>query len=208
MDDMDSMDDMDKMDRALALCLKRVRACRRCAAELPLDPRPIVRARVTARILIVGQAPGLRVHQTGIPWNDPSGDRLRRWLGLDREQFYDESRIAIIPMGLCYPGRNPQGGDLPPRTECAPAWFPKLLPLLPTIATTILAGAYAQKGHLGEKAKPTLTETVRNWRAYAPEYFPLPHPSFRNNQWLKNNPWFEEELVPALKARLREILNY
>lgn len=206
MDDMDSMDDMDKMDRALTLCLKRVRACSRCKAVLPLGARPVLRARVTAHLLIVGQAPGIRVHETGIPWNDPSGDRLRYWLGLDREQFYDESRIAIIPMGLCYPGRNSRGGDLPPRPECAPAWFPQLLPLLPNIKTTILAGAYAQKWYLGEKTKPTLTETVRNWRAYTPAYFPLPHPSFRNNQWLKNNPWFEAELVPALSARIREIL--
>lgn len=203
---MDTVDQSDKMAHTLARRLKQVRACRLCETALTLGVRPVLRAQVTARVLIVGQAPGLKVHETGIPWNDPSGDRLRLWLGLDREQFYDDSKIAIIPMGLCYPGRNPRGGDLPPRPECASTWFPQILPLLPHVKIAILAGAYAQKWHLGERAKSTLTATVQNWRAYAPEYFPLPHPSFRNNQWLKNNPWFSTELLPVLRKRLREIL--
>ncbi len=186
--------------------LHQIRACRCCAGVLPFEPRPILRARVTARLLIVGQAPGTRVHETGIPWNDPSGDRLRLWLGLDRNTFYEDARIAIIPMGLCYPGRHARGGDLPPRPECAARWLPKLLPLLPHIKVTVLAGAYAQQQYLGMRAKPTLTETVRHWRDYAPAYVPLPHPSFRNNQWLKNNPWFEHELLPKLRESVHGLL--
>ncbi|HNR32362.1 MAG TPA: uracil-DNA glycosylase family protein [Candidatus Hydrogenedentes bacterium] len=193
-------------EETLAALLREVRACRICEARLPLGPRPVLRAKASARILIAGQAPGLRVHNTGIPWNDPSGDRLRAWMAIDRETFYDEARIAIIPSGFCYPGRDPRGGDLPPRPECAERWLAPLLERLPRIEFTILAGSYAQRLHLGEGVKPSLTETVRAWRAYTPRCLPLPHPSFRNNQWLARNPWFEEEVLPYLRKRVRAIL--
>ncbi|HRI88201.1 MAG TPA: uracil-DNA glycosylase family protein [Candidatus Hydrogenedentes bacterium] len=186
--------------------LAEVRACRICEGQLPLGPRPVLRASVTARILIVGQAPGTRVHETGIPWNDPSGDRLRAWMNIDRDTFYDESRIAIIPMGYCYPGRNPRGGDLPPRKECAIHWLPKLLALLPRIQFAILAGAYAQRHYLAPRAQPSLTETVRAWREYFPRYLPIPHPSPRNTHWLQTHPWFESEVVPALRVRVESLL--
>lgn len=191
---------------ALDRLLRQVRACRLCADALPLGPRPVVRGRATARLLIAGQAPGTRVHQTGLPWNDPSGDRLRAWMAVGREAFYDESHVAIIPMGLCYPGRDPRGGDLPPRKECAAVWLPRLLEHFPAVELTLLVGAYAQRHHLGPRARPSLTETVRAWRDYLPEYLPLPHPSFRNLYWLKQNPWFEAEVVPALRAAVREVL--
>jgi uracil-DNA glycosylase len=186
--------------------LARVRACRACADELPLGPRPVLRAEESARILIVGQAPGTKVHETGIPWNDPSGDRLRAWMDVDRDTFYDESRIAIIPAGLCYPGRYERGGDLPPRKECAELWLEALLAHLPNLSLTLLCGQCAQKLYLGKRAKKSLTETVRAWRAYFPEYLPLPHPSFRNLLWMKKNPWFEEEVVPALRQRVHALL--
>ena len=194
-------------EESLAALLLEVRACRVCEGALPLGPRPVLRVSVTARILIVGQAPGTRVHETGIPWNDPSGDRLRDWLQLSRDAFYDESRIAIIPMGYCYPGRNERGGDLPPRKECAEHWLPRLLEHLPDRTLTLLVGGYAQRCYLGRRAKPTLTETVRAWREYAPRYIPLPHPSFRNLRWLKQNPWFEEEVIPALRRTVHLILD-
>ncbi|MFQ6017919.1 MAG: uracil-DNA glycosylase family protein, partial [Kiloniellaceae bacterium] len=158
--------------RHLDALLREVRACRVCAAHLPLGPRPVLRARATARLLIVGQAPGTRVHETGIPWNDPSGDRLRAWLDLGRETFYDEARIAIVPMGFCYPGRNPRGGDNPPRPECAPLWHPPLLAALPKIALTLLVGTYAQAFYLGRRRKKTMTETVKAWRDYLPDFLP------------------------------------
>ncbi len=187
--------------------LVAIRACRLCEPNLPLGSRPVIRARETARILIVGQAPGLRVHETGIPWNDPSGDRLRDWLGLDRETFYDDRHIAIMPMGLCYPGRNTRGGDLPPRPECAPQWADAVLALLPRITLIVLAGRYAQQWHLGDKIEPTLTETVRRWRRYEPRYMPLPHPSFRNNLWLRRNPWFEQHTLPVFRRRIEAIMS-
>ena len=193
-------------EASLAALLREVRACRACEAALPLGPRPVLRVSVTARILIVGQAPGTRVHETGVPWNDPSGDRLRDWLELSRDAFYDESRIAIIPMGYCYPGRNERGGDLPPRKECAELWLPRLLECLPDRVLTLLAGGYAQRQYLGDLVKPTLTETVRAWREYAPEYIPLPHPSFRNLRWLKQNSWFEEEMIPDLRKAAHRVL--
>ncbi|HOZ46633.1 MAG TPA: uracil-DNA glycosylase family protein [Candidatus Hydrogenedentes bacterium] len=198
--------DFAETPRALDALLAEVRACRQCADVLPLGPRPVVRGRASARILIVGQAPGTKVHETGIPWNDPSGDRLRKWLHLDRERFYDESRIAIIPMGYCYPGRNARGGDLPPRPECARLWLDRLRALLPRIELTLLVGGYAQRHYLGARAGASLTETVRAWREYAPAYFPLPHPSFRNLDWMKRNPWFEREVVPALREAAERIL--
>lgn len=186
--------------------LAEVRACRMCEDVLPLGPRPVLRAAKTARILVVGQAPGTRVHETGIPWNDPSGDRLRAWMGVDRDTFYDERRIAIIPMGYCYPGRNPRGGDLPPRRECAEHWLARLLAQLPHIELTVLAGQYAQRHYLAGKTKETLTDTVRAWREYYPEYVPMPHPSPRNTFWLQQNPWFEAEVIPALRKRVRRSL--
>lgn len=190
---------------SLETLLAEVRACRLCAAELPLGPRPVLRASATARLLIVGQAPGTKVHESGIPWNDPSGDRLRQWMDLDRDRFYDESRVAIIPMGLCYPGRNAKGGDLPPRPECAPQWHAKLRALLPNVRLTLLVGQYAQRFYLGDRRKGSVTEAVRAWRTYGPEYMPLPHPSFRNVAWLKRNPWFEREVVPKLRKRVQEL---
>jgi uracil-DNA glycosylase len=186
----------------LAALVAAARACRVCAEHLPLGPRPVLRARESARLLIVGQAPGTRVHETGVPWNDPSGDRLRHWLGLDREAFYDEARIAIVPMGLCYPGRDPRGGDRPPRPECAPLWHPPLRAALPAIELTLLIGSYAQRYYLGRSRKASMTETVRAWRDHLPEVLPLPHPSWRNTAWLRKNPWFEADLVPVLRQRV------
>ncbi|MFN0043233.1 MAG: uracil-DNA glycosylase family protein [Alphaproteobacteria bacterium] len=194
------------MVRKLAKTLAEARACALCAAHLPLGPRPILRATVTARLMIVGQAPGTRVHASGIPWDDPSGDRLRAWLGLDRETFYDERRIAIVPMGFCYPGRDAAGGDNKPRPECAPLWHPRLLPLMPNISLTLLVGGYAQARYLGKAAKSGVAETVRGWRDFAPAFLPTPHPSWRVGLWLNRNPWFEAEIVPALRARVRALV--
>ena len=158
------------------------------------------------RVVIVGQAPGTKVHETGIPWNDRSGDRLRDWLALDRERFYDESRIAIVPMGFCYPGRDRNGGDSPPRPECAPLWHVRLRALLPQAALTLLVGSYAQAWYLGARRKATMTETVAHWRDYLPDFFPTPHPSWRNTAWLRRNPWFEEEALPVLRERVRRLI--
>jgi len=185
--------------------LLRIRACRLCEAQLPLGPNPVLRAQASARLLIVGQAPGTKVHESGIPWNDASGIRLRHWLGLDREQFYDGRRIAIVPMGFCYPGKG-SAGDLPPRPECAPTWHPQLLPLLPNIRLTLLIGHYAQAGFLGAARGRTLTDTVREHARYQPRYFPLPHPSPRNQLWVASNPWFDAEVVPALRQAVAEAL--
>jgi uracil-DNA glycosylase len=182
-----------------------VRACRLCAPHLPLGPRPVLRAGATARLLIVGQAPGTRVHETGIPWNDPSGDRLRDWLAVDRETFYDEARIAIIPAGFCYPGRK-GGGDAPPRPECAPRWHPPLLAALPAIELILLVGQYAQAFYLGTQRRRTLADTVAHWQQYGPRYLPLPHPSPRNRLWLRRNAWFEAEVVPRLRERVAPLL--
>lgn len=184
--------------------LSEIRACRLCAADLPLGPRPVLRASSTARVLIVGQAPGRRVHETGIPWNDPSGDRLRSWLCMDRERFYDERHIAIVPAGLCFPGSGPRG-DAPPRSECAPLWHPRLRELMPKIELTLLIGQYAQAFYLGKHRKKSLRETVLAYREYLPEFLPLPHPSPRNQLWLKQNPWFEQEVIPELRAIVHEI---
>jgi len=185
--------------------LAEVRSCTLCAANLPLGPRPVLSANPSARLLIVGQAPGTRVHETGIPWNDPSGDRLRQWLGLDREQFYDQRRVAIVPMGFCYPGRG-TSGDLPPRPECAPQWHQRILCQLPDIQLTLLIGQYAQRYYLDRRYK-TLTDRVKAWREYNPQYFPLVHPSPRNTYWLQRNPWFELELVPQLQHRVKRLMN-
>jgi uracil-DNA glycosylase len=188
----------------LGALLKNVRACTLCR-DLPLGPRPVLRASSSAKLLIIGQAPGTKVHESGIPWNDRSGDRLREWLGVDRETFYDEARVAIMPMGFCYPGVDKNGGDLPPRPECAPLWHPQLLPLLKGVELTLLIGLYAQGRYLGERRKSTLTDTVKAWRDYGPTYIPLPHPSWRNTAWLKKNPWFEKDLLPVLRKRARKI---
>ncbi|HEY7871331.1 MAG TPA: uracil-DNA glycosylase family protein [Rudaea sp.] len=185
--------------------LRRIRACRICEAHLPLGSNPVLRASATARILIVGQAPGTKVHATGIPWNDASGERLRAWMGIDRATFYDESRIAIVPMGFCYPGRG-RGGDNPPRPECARTWHPRLIPLLKNVRLTLLIGQYAQAYFLRERRKGSLTQTVRAFDEYLPDYLPTVHPSPRNQGWLKRNPWFEKKLVPTLRERVHELL--
>lgn len=185
--------------------LREVRACRVCEAHLPLGPKPVLRAHRNARILIVGQAPGTRVHASGVPWNDPSGDRLRGWLGVDRETFYDESRIAIIPMGFCYPGRG-RSGDLPPRPECAPLWHGRLLERIPGLELKLLVGQYAQAYYLGKRRKRSLAATVQASREYLPEFLPLPHPSPRNILWLRRNPWFEAEVVPMLRDLVKPLL--
>lgn len=178
-----------------------VRNCRACERHLPLGPRPILRAAATARILIVGQAPGLRVHTSGIPWDDPSGERLRAWMDVSKEVFYDESRIAIIPMGYCYPGRG-SGGDLPPRRECAQLWLGHLLARLPNVSLTLLVGQYAHRHFLGNRRKSSLAETIKAWREYGPAFIPLPHPSPRNTPWLQRHPEFDQELLPELRRRI------
>ncbi len=181
--------------RALDRLAAEVRRCRACI-DLPLGPRPVFRVSATARFMIAGQAPGTKVHETGIPWNDPSGDRLRQWLGMAREAFYDERMIAIVPMGLCYPGRLPSGGDAPPRRECAPLWRCKLLALMPEVRLTLLVGSYAQVDALGPGA---MTDRVRRFREFLPAFFPLPHPSWRTTAWERRNPWFGDEVLPALR---------
>ena len=189
-----------------AALLARVRACRVCAEHLPLGPRPVLQALPTARLFICGQAPGTKVHETGLPWNDASGERLRAWLGLAREVFYDPRRIALIGVGLCYPGRLPQGGDAPPRPECAPLWHPPLRAALSDIRLTLLVGGYAQAYYLGKRRKASLSETVRAFREYLPDFIPTPHPSWRTTAWLARNPWFEAELVPELRARVQALV--
>ena len=191
---------------ALNSLLQEIRGCRMCAADLPLGPRPVLRAAGSARLMIVGQAPGTRVHETGIPWNDASGDRLRDWLAVDRDRFYDEGRIAIVPMGFCYPGVDRNGGDRPPRPECARHWHPRLAPYLSQVSLTLLIGGYAQKYYLGDGRRPSMTETVRSWRDYAPRFLPLPHPSWRNTAWLRKNAWFAEEVLPVLRARVQTLI--
>ncbi|MFO7481005.1 uracil-DNA glycosylase family protein [Oceanibaculum nanhaiense] len=190
----------------LPALLREIEACRLCEAHLPLGPRPVIRAAASARILVIGQAPGTKVHRTGIPFNDPSGDRLRDWMGIDRDIFYDETRIAIMPMGLCYPGRNARGGDAPPRPECAPLWHDRVRALLPEIELTLLIGAYAQARYLGEKREKTLAGTVARWRDFGPAFIPTPHPSPRNRNWLKTHPWFEAEVVPEIRRRVAALV--
>lgn len=192
-------------DKKLLPLLAEIRACRLCEKHLPHAPRPVVQAGTSARLLIVGQAPGRRVHDTGIPWNDPSGDRLRAWLNLSREVFYDATRIAIMPAAFCYPGQG-KNGDLPPCPECAPAWHARLLAAMPQVQLTLLIGRYAQKLYLRENGKTTLTETVAAFEEYLPHYFPLPHPSPRNRLWWKTNCWFEQEVLPLLRSRVQLIL--
>ena len=189
------------MNEALPHLLTEIQACRLCADDLPLGPRPIVQASTSARLLIVGQAPGTAVHRTGIPFNDPSGGRLRDWLGIDRTVFYDPARVAILPIGLCYPGKGPSG-DLPPMPRCAPHWHPQLRPLLPNLSLTLLIGRYAQAYYLAQKQSDRLSATVQRWQEFLPDFFPTPHPSPRNRRWLRENPWFEIDLVPELRKRV------
>lgn len=189
------------MAESLAQAAAAARACALCE-DLPLGPRPVLRVSTTARLLIVGQAPGTRVHASGVPWDDPSGERLRGWLGMAPEVFYDESRVAIVPMGLCYPGRLPGGGDAPPRPVCAPTWHPRLLGLMPQIRLTLAIGGYAIGRLVGAGA---MTDHVRAFRAHLPRLMPLPHPSWRTRAWQARNPWFDSEVLPALRAALEGI---
>jgi uracil-DNA glycosylase len=193
----------DSFDRLMA----EVRACTQCAAHLPLGPRPVLRGLPSARLLITSQAPGTKVHETGLSFNDRSGERLRDWLGIDRATFYDETRIAILPMGLCYPGRDGAGGDLPPRPECAPLWHARLLAAWPRIELTLLVGSFAIDHYLLGRKQKSMTETVRAWREHLPAYLPLPHPSWRTTAWERKNPWFVEAVLPDLRRRVRALLD-
>ncbi|TLP43339.1 uracil-DNA glycosylase family protein [Cohaesibacter sp. CAU 1516] len=196
---------------------EQIAACRLCrdsptGRALPHEPRPVVRLSATARICIAGQAPGNLVHQTGTPFNDPSGDRLRDWMGVDREVFYDQSRIAIVPMGFCFPGNDAKGGDLPPRKECQTQWHDQIFRAMPQVSLVLVIGQYAQRYHLGDRREANLTETVRKALTYwqedtVPNYLPLPHPSWRNTGWLKRNPWFEAEILPVLRAEVAKFLS-
>lgn len=200
------------MTRALNRLVGEIRRCRQCVetpsgAPLAHDPRPVLRVSATARLAVVGQAPGTRVHASGVPFTDPSGVRLRAWMGVSEDEFYDEARIAIIPMGFCFPGLDKAGGDLPPRAECAPLWRPRLFSLLPQLELVLLVGMYAQRWHLGADCGVSLGETVRDFRRVLalpgrPRFLPLPHPSWRNNAWLRRNPWFETELLPVLRREV------
>ncbi len=204
------------MTRTLNRLVGEIRRCRRCVeaqvgTPLAHDPRPVLRVSATARLAVVGQAPGTRVHASGVPFTDPSGVRLRTWMGVSETEFYDAARVAIIPMGFCFPGLDAAGGDLPPRPECAPLWRPRLFALLPQLELVLLVGMYAQRWHLGADAGPTLGETVRDYarllgRSGRPRFLPLPHPSWRNNAWLKRNPWFEAELLPVLRREVGALI--
>jgi uracil-DNA glycosylase len=193
------------MDSSFDSLLARIRACNACDALLPCGVRPVMSASPASRLVIVGQAPGRIVHSTGIPWDDKSGQNLREWLGLSPEVFYDPAQVALVPMGFCYPGTG-KSGDLPPRPECAPLWHDHLMEGMPAAELVLLVGSYAQQYYLGKRAKPTLTETVRSFRDYLPQYFPLPHPSPRNNIWRKKNPWFAGEVLPELKEHVKALL--
>ena len=188
-------------ERELAALLERVRDCRVCEDALGFAPRPIVQAGSGARLLIVGQAPGSKVHASGFPWDDDSGDRLRGWLGLDKAAFYDPAQVALVPMGLCYPGKA-VGGDLPPRPECAPLWHAPLLAALPDVRLTLLVGQYAQAAFLPRALRPSMTEAVRGYRSVPDGLFPLPHPAWRSRLWMGKHPWFEADVLPELRARV------
>jgi uracil-DNA glycosylase len=190
----------------LEAVLAEISACRACAGELPHEPRPVVRVSAETRLLICGQAPGRRVHESGLPFDDASGDRLRQWLGVDRERFYADPRIGVAAMAFCYPGTAPKGGDYPPPRRCAALWRPRLLQLLPNIELTLLVGSYAMRWRLEPAMRANMSETVAAWRDYPSDILPLPHPSWRNTAWLKRHPWFEAELAPDLRRRVREIL--
>lgn len=185
--------------------LTDIRKCTHCSAHLKLGPNPVMSAHPASKIVIIGQAPGTRVHQTGIPWNDPSGNNLRRWMAIGEADFYNPALVAIIPMGFCYPGKG-KSGDLPPRPECAPLWHQQLLDQMQNVQLTLLIGQYAQRYYLQDRMKSTLTETVRNFEDYLPHFLPLPHPSPRNNIWMKKNPWFEKEVLAVLRSLVRGCL--
>lgn len=191
---------------SLDAVLEDIRACSACAGELPHTPRPVVRVFPETRLLICGQAPGRRVHESGLPFTDPSGDRLRRWLGIDADTFYGNRRIGVAAQAFCYPGTAAKGGDYPPPKRCASLWRPRLLAELPQVELTLLVGGHAQAWALGPRMAGSLTATVRAWRDYLPEVLPLPHPSWRNTAWLSREPWFEAEVVPWLQTRVRELL--
>lgn len=192
------------MDDPLERVAAAARACTLCAAELPLGPRPILRVSPTVRVLIISQAPGTKAHASGVPWEDRSGERLRRWMGMGPDIFYDGTRIAIMPTGLCYPGRLPKGGDAPPMPICAPTWHPRLLPLMPAVRLTLLVGSYAIARAIGPGS---MTGHVQRWRDHLPARLPLPHPSWRTEEWERRNPWFTAELLPDLRARVRAVLD-
>lgn len=193
-------------DNGLDDVLTEIRACRACLGQLPHAPRPVVMVAPETRLLICGQAPGRRVHESGLPFTDPSGVRLRDWMGVDEATFYGDPRIGVAAQAFCFPGTNPKGGDYPPPRRCAELWRPRLLAELPNVELTLLVGGYAQTWALGASARANMTETVRAWRDYAPAVLPLPHPSWRNTAWLKKNPWFEAEILPYLRQRVKEIL--
>ena len=184
---------------------KNIKACTLCADYLPYAPKPVFSFSKKSKILVVGQAPGIKVHESGIPWNDASGDRLREWMQVSKEQFYDTKYFSIVPMGLCYPGKG-KSGDLPPRRECSEKWMQPILGKVPQIKLTLLIGQYSQQWFLNDIKKNTLTKTVKSWKEYQPKYFVLPHPSPHNNIWLKKNPWFEKQLVPKLKKKVEELI--
>ena len=187
--------------------IEEIKNCRICESHLPLGPRPVFSIHPSARVIIIGQAPGTKVHASGIPWDDQSGKRLRQWLGVSDEAFYDPSKFAIVPMGFCYPGKG-KSGDLPPRPECAPQWHAELLKMMPNMDLYLLIGQYAQKYYLGKDMKKTLTETVSNFQHYLPKFLPLPHPSPRNLRWFRKNPWFEAEVLPILKSRVAALTGF
>ena len=191
---------------SLDALLDEIRDCRACEGELPHEPRPVVRVFSQTRMLICGQAPGRRVHESGLPFTDASGDRLRGWMGVDYETFYADRRLGVAAMAFCFPGTNPKGGDYPPPKRCAELWRPRLLKVIDQVEITLLVGSYAQAGALGPRARPTMTETVAHWRDYLPDFLPMPHPSWRNTAWLRRNPWFEAEIVPYLRHRTADIL--
>ncbi|MDP3659539.1 uracil-DNA glycosylase family protein [Phenylobacterium sp.] len=191
---------------SLDAVLSEIRACRACAREFAHEPRPVVRVSPQTRLLICGQAPGRRVHESGLPFDDPSGDRLRGWMGIDRETFYGHPAIGVAAMAFCYPGTAARGGDHPPPERCATTWRPRLLAQLPNVELTLLVGGYAQAWALGAPGAGGMTATVADWRAFGPAVLPTPHPSWRNTGWLKRNPWFEGEVTPYLRRRVREIL--
>ena len=194
------------MTDTIETIFRDIRACTHCAADLPMGPRPVVRGTASARVCIIGQAPGVRVHRSGVPWDDPSGKRLRGWLEVDDEIFYDEDRFAIIPVGFCYPGTMANGGDYPPRKECAPLWHAPVLDALNNVELTLLVGSYAQAYYLGKDRKKTMTETVRSWRDYGPDVLVTPHPSWRTTGWQKKNPWFDEEILPELRRKVKALI--
>ena len=191
---------------SLPRLLHEIGACRKCEAKLPHGPRPVLRVSGSARLLIIGQAPGSKVHQTGVPWNDASGNRLRDWMDLDRSTFYDQAKIAIVPIGFCYPGAAARGGDRPPRPECAPLWHERILEHLPNLQLTLLVGQYSQKRYLRSSRKGSMTETVKAFAEYGPKFFPLPHPSWRSGIWMQSQPWFEQETIPRLRRAVQRAI--